>query len=231
MAKANKTPTPPPGGSSDDGAGRITPDLLREMLVEQDVAGLARSERDAWTGNTALAGRMAGEFGTVTIPIVDGGQVLYGWEYVQAEQQHPTFGGKLLTLDITNLGWPAERVWALVTGLRRQAETTTVDHELLAELLTEINEGGHSAWLEAAGWEQEHLDALLFQAPQATPTLDSLEAQWGAPTEADYFQRVTVKGPMDMVDRWVALTAQFSGEDHELLTAMMALWADHTGAQ
>ena len=124
--------------SSDDSAGRITPDLLEKLVRVADVDELTRSERDAWTGDVELASGMSGEFGAVAMPIVNNGEVVYGWDAVAAEQAEGRDDGRMVVVDITGLDWPRERVWALVAGLHRRQERMTVDQKALADLLLEI---------------------------------------------------------------------------------------------
>lgn len=162
--------------SSDDSAGRITPDLLEKLVRVADVDELTRSERDAWTGDVELASGMSGEFGAVAMPIVNNGEVVYGWDAVAAEQAEGRDDGRMVVVDITGLDWPRERVWALVAGLHRRQERMTVDQKALADLLLEIQRE-EPALLDAIGWADSDLDDLI--AAVSVPTLGALADEHG----------------------------------------------------
>ena len=145
---------------------RITPDLLAKLIQIVDVDDLDRSERDAWTGDTELAGSMADEFGTVQIPIVRDGEVVFGWEWVAAEKADGRDGGRMTVIDVTELDWPPEKVWALIAGMHKMPERMTVDQRLLAELLVEIQRTNEE-WSAAAGWENDDIANLLDELEES----------------------------------------------------------------
>lgn len=189
-------------GSSDDGAGQVSPELLSTLVRLADISTLGRSERDPWTGDVDQANSMAGEFGTVALPIVRGEEVVWGWEHVAAEQDAGRFGGQLLVVDVTELDWPEERVWALVSGLRRGSDLTLADDVLLAELLTQIREG-HADWLHAAGWSDDALEDLLAEI--SVPSLNDLEDQHGAyhpDDDKEFWPWIKVQVSPDTFQRW-----------------------------
>lgn len=224
--------------SSDDHPGRITPDLLQRMLTTVDVAGLDRPARDPWAGDPGRATRLAAEFGTVAIPVVQDGQVLFGWEHVAAEQQQPQDDGRLLVLDVSDLHWPPERVWALVAGLRSLTDHTEVDRGLLAELLADIGQLD-MGWLDAAGWDTDALEQLLA-APDAAlgavgssgpPSLDQLEAEHGTFTDdehREFWPSIKVQVPPTVFRRWQEAMDDAPGsDDHQRVDALLTL-ASHT---
>jgi hypothetical protein len=188
--------------SSDEAALRITPDLLSKLVQIADVDDLQRSGRDAWSGDVTLAGSMSGEFGTVTIPIVRDGEVVYGWDAVEAEKQDSRDGGRMMVVDITGLDWPPERVWALVAGLHRQRERTTVDQQALADLLLSIQQTEPDLLL-AAGWGDDDLTDLL--AAVSAPSLEALEDQHGSFSDADneeFWPWIRLRVHPDTFRRW-----------------------------
>lgn len=139
---------------------RITPDLLSKMIQIVDVDDLERSSRDAWTGDTDLAGRMSDQFGTVQIPIVRDGEVVFGWEWVAAEQGDRRDGGRMTVIDVTDLDWPPEKVWALIAGMHKMPDHVVVDQQALADLLLSIQQE-NEAWASAAGWDSDEIAQLI----------------------------------------------------------------------
>lgn len=168
--------------SSDEAGLRITPDLLHKMVTIADVDDLERSDRDAWTADVELTSGLSAEFGNVAIPIVRDGKVIYGWDAVVAEQIDHRDGGRMMVVDITDLDWPMERVWALVVGLHRRTERTVVDQAVLAELLLEVQKD-HGDWLDAAGWSVQDVNDLL--AAVRAPSLEQLRDSIGGFSDDD----------------------------------------------
>lgn len=145
--------------TSDDHPSALTPDMVRSMIRTADVDTLTRWE-GPFTGDAGSAYLHLQAFGQLALPIVANGEVIAGQEYVQAEVTGGQFNGQLAVLDLTELGWPRERLIAAAIGLSRIPRLATTDDELLTSLLQEIA-SVDDALLLATGYDGDDLDAML----------------------------------------------------------------------
>ena len=178
--------------SSDDTPGRVSTDLLATLVGETNVADLAFWEGSPWQHDVGAATVRDGVFGKLRLPIVHEGVVIYGEQIVEAERIEPKDDGRLMVIDLTPLGWSAEKATAAVLGEMTADRAATVDDETFADLLLSV-QAADAGLAEAAGWGEAGIDALLasIEADSGVDDVDDVDGVGGvgdSPTASTLIQ-------------------------------------------
>lgn len=204
--------------SSDDRDSRaLTPQQVMDRVTMVDVDDLT-----LWEGpfevDVGQAHLFAEHFGSLRIALVKDGQVVYGQDAVQAERQAQRFGGRILAIDVSDLGWTDLRAAAVAVGLTRLDQSARVDHATMADMLMRIR-AEDAALLEGAGYTDDDLDDLI--AHDQVPSLDALEAQYGEPAGEDFWPTVKVKVPPDVHKVWQETVEAHGGDEIAAFAALL----------
>lgn len=139
----------------------LTPDMIQERVRLVDVADLTAWD-SPYQGDVGAAHTFLGTFGQFQLPVVVDGEVLYGQEFVAAEATGEQFDGQMAVLDVSDLGWPREKILGAVLGLHRMERLAQMDAEALLSVLHDVR-AADQAWLAGAGYDGDDLDALYQQ--------------------------------------------------------------------
>jgi DNA modification methylase len=149
--------------SSDDrGPLTLTPDMLADRVRLADLDDLHGWDANPYQGDLGATLTHLEHFGQVQVPVVVDGEVIHGADLVAAAQHGAAFDGRVAVLDLTDLGWPREKLLAAVLGLRRLDQLATVDVNLLLDHLHTIK-AADDALLAAAGYTTADLDAIALE--------------------------------------------------------------------
>lgn len=150
--------------SSDD----TSSDRMSVELLQQSIRVATTDELSAWAespvGGFDLGAQTVRDsvFGKLGLPVIHNQRVLLGSRIVDAERIEPKDGGRVVVIDLTPLGWTANRAEAAVLGEFLGERDSTVDDVLLAELATRLATEEAELFL-STGMDGDDLDALIEQ--------------------------------------------------------------------
>lgn len=144
--------------SSDD--QRIGVDEFLSHARPVDVDQLDTSLAAPWSRDVGLASLRSATYGVMDVVITHGNTVQFGHDTVIAEQMQPEDGGRVMAIDVAELGWPPIKAKGAALAKFNPHKLASVDKVLMAEWSVEVYQAD-SEWAAAAGFDGDDVDAMI----------------------------------------------------------------------